>query len=117
VQKNDLAREGFNRLSLATFSKEISKDSFTYVVFTIKNCKPCRLVKEAIQQVKSDFPDVTFWQFYVRALNTKEFEKQHNINLVPQTIVFKKGQEVSRHLGLMNKKTLTKYLTSVMNGN
>ena len=101
------------RLRIDNFDTEITKPGITYVVFGIINCKPCSTIKNSIEMVQGKFPEIRFWHFSTRALNTKELEMKYNIVHVPQAVIFKDGKEVSRHLGKMCVEELSSYLISV----
>jgi thiol-disulfide isomerase/thioredoxin len=66
--------------------------------FWSPTCNPCKHIKPAIEQMKEDFPQVT-WE----PINTHDDEKgvarSMQVQAVPTVVVKKNGIEVGRHSG------------------
>ncbi len=68
------------------------------VHFWSPTCIPCRVIKPAIEDLKEEFPQVTW-----TSINTKDDPKGYaqklGVQFVPTIVFFCNGKEVGRHSG------------------
>lgn len=67
--------------------------------FWSPTCGPCKVIKPALEDLKTEFEDSIQWQ----SINTKDdpngFAAKLRVAVVPTIVVFKNGVEVGRHSG------------------
>jgi thioredoxin-like negative regulator of GroEL len=59
---------------------------------------PCAHIKPAIEQMKEDFPSVT-WEAVNTHDDTKGIARTMGVQAVPTVVLYKNGVEVARHSG------------------
>jgi thioredoxin-like negative regulator of GroEL len=68
------------------------------VHFWSPTCGPCKVIKPAIDDLKEEFPQVTW-----TSVNTKDdpnhFAQRLGVQVVPTIVFFCNGHEVGRHSG------------------
>jgi len=66
--------------------------------FWSPTCGPCKVIKPAIEDLKEEFPDITW-----RSVNTHDdinnASQKFNVTVVPTIVVTKNDVEVGRHSG------------------
>lgn len=82
--------------------KENTKD-IAVVDFWAPWCMPCRMLTPAFEQLSTEI-DVKFAK--VNTEEEPELSEQNNISGIPCIIVFKKGKEAGRIVGLFPKDRL-----------
>jgi thioredoxin-like negative regulator of GroEL len=85
---------------------EILKESFeTPVILKMftSTCGPCKVYAPIVEAVAAERPDLSFYE-----INLEEniIGSKLRVQAVPTTLIFKKGQEVKRFLGVKSKKAL-----------
>lgn len=68
------------------------------VHFWSPTCNPCKVIKPAIEDLKEEFPQVTW-----TSVNTKDdpngYARRLGVQVVPTIVFFCSGKEVGRHSG------------------
>lgn len=75
-------------------------------------CRPCTAMKPIIEELESEFPDVSFEKIDIDA-NAK-ISGDHNVMGIPTLIVFKNGKETKRFTGVTSKGDISKELSGLL---
>ena len=103
----------FSNVSASEFVTNFNKEAFlqaqdngkTVVVYTWnKYCLTCNKQKPILQQAKKDFEDVIF--FYIEHAKNKNTVKNLNIRFWSTIAVYKNNKEISKAVGLVDKKEI-----------
>ena len=75
-------------------------------------CGPCKMMAPEFERLAGDVePGLRLLKLDTEA--EPEIAARYGIRSIPTTIVFKKGQEVARRAGAMDRKTLKAWLTAM----
>jgi thioredoxin 1 len=66
--------------------------------FWSPTCGPCKHIKPAIEQMKEDFPAIT-WETVNTHDDNKGIARTLGVQAVPTVVVHKNGVEIGRHSG------------------
>jgi thioredoxin-like negative regulator of GroEL len=66
--------------------------------FWSPTCGPCKHIKPAIEQMKEDFPAIT-WETVNTHDDNKGIARRMGVQAVPTVVVHKDGVEIGRHSG------------------
>ncbi len=94
----------FKEVNGAELQQLVDSSAKVLVDFYLTNCGPCSMQKMIMKDVAKTMEDVQ-----VVALNMTENEgimQQYEISTVPYLIVFDKGEEVTRMMGLQQKSVV-----------
>jgi thiol-disulfide isomerase/thioredoxin len=72
--------------------------SVTAYHFWSPTCGPCKHIKPAIEQMKEDFPAIT-WETVNTHDDNKGIARTLGVQVVPTVVVHKDGVETGRHSG------------------
>lgn len=89
-------------LTVDDFEKTIGQSRYVFILFSADNCPPCDALKETLERVIPDFPNILFLNFHKDQLGAERIRKEHLVGLPPRSIVFKDGVEVGR---IFNNRT------------
>jgi len=76
----------------------MSTNNVTVIHFWSPTCKPCQVIKPAIEDLKEEFPEAT-WISVNTHQDTEGYASKYKVAVVPTIIVFKNNIEVGRHSG------------------
>lgn len=93
------------------FNTLISSPTPVLVDFYADWCGPCKAMGPAIQAVGKDVEGKAR-VIKVNIDKNQAAAVQYNVRAVPTFIIFKQGQQVWRHSGMIDKNTLEKQLLS-----
>jgi thioredoxin 1 len=93
------------------FSDIINSDKPVLVDFYADWCGPCKAMEPTIKEVAGQIKDKARI-IKVNIDRNSEAANHYGVRAVPTFIVFRKGREVWRHSGMIDKRTLTE---SVLN--
>ena len=99
---------------MESFNKLIESDTPVLVDFYADWCGPCKAMSPAVQEVGKEVAG----KARVIKVNIDKNQAaaiQYNVMAVPTFIIFKKGQPVWRHAGMIDKNTLEKQLLAFVN--
>ena len=72
-------------------------------------CAPCKMLKEVISNIETDVVIES-----IDIDTNSDLAAQYNIRSVPTCIIVDdEGNEVSRHIGMMNKDTFNEFIKDV----
>lgn len=94
---------------MESFSKIISSPTPVLVDFYADWCGPCKAMSPAIQAVGKDVEGKAR-VIKVNIDKNQAAASQYDVRAVPTFIIFKNGQQVWRHSGMIDKNTLEKQL-------
>ena len=96
------------------FKQEVLESTIpTLVDFWAPWCMPCRMLEPIIEKLAEE----NVGKLKVCRLNTDENQNiaaQYGIQGIPTLIVFKKGEEVGRTVGVMSKEKLQEKLDPIL---
>ena len=69
-------------------------------------CGPCKMLAPIIEEVAKEYDDVNFVK--VNVDDAQDIAVKYNIMSIPTLIVFKDGEAIDQHMGLLNKDGLKK---------
>ena len=92
-------------LDTKTFDKFISKDT-VIVDFYADWCGPCKIMAPYFEKAASASKNVKFAK--VNVDKDHEIAQRYGIMSIPTTIVFKKGEQVDMHTGVLNAEGILK---------
>jgi len=93
------------------FNTLISSSTPVLVDFYADWCGPCKAMGPAIQAVGKDVEGKAR-VIKVNIDKNQAAAMEYNVRAVPTFIIFKQGQQVWRHSGMIDKNTLEKQLLS-----
>ena len=85
-------------------------------------CGPCKLIEPVIERCAASRDDIHFVRYNVEAPNVKELKldllmQKTVIRKLPTLIMYRKGQVVSTHSGLINYEELESFISDALHGN
>jgi copper chaperone CopZ len=101
--------EHFRRVEDHNFEELIIKSNRpTVLLFTSTKCPSCRVLKEKMKESLEKFKD-EIYIFEINILETSVWEK-YDVMSVPTTLLFIRGEEKKRRVGMLNKEELEEFL-------
>jgi len=96
-------------LTNASFDEMINSEQLVVVDFWAGWCMPCRLFAPVFEQLADEFDGkANFCK-----VNTDDYHQiaaKHNIELIPTVVVFKRGEELERAQGILQKEQIRQML-------
>lgn len=96
-------------VSKDNFEKEVLKSEKKVLVdFYADWCGPCKMIRPLIEELaeKSDAAKVVS----VNIEDEEELAEQYDVSSIPCLVLFEKGEEAKRNIGLMSKNDIEKML-------
>jgi thioredoxin 1 len=97
---------------METFNQIIGSPSPVLVDFYADWCGPCKAMNPVIKEVADELKGVT----RVIKINIDKAQQaavHYNVQAVPTFMIFKNGQPVWRHSGMIDKQSLLRTLKSI----
>lgn len=91
-----------NILTVENFQETIEKNDLSLIQIKSSWCQPCKMITPIIDEISNDIQNVYFGQ--VDAETNPKVAENLNVRSIPTVILFKKGEEVERFVGLKQKK-------------
>jgi thioredoxin 1 len=99
-------------LSADKFQTEVlASKNAVFVDFYAEWCGPCKITGPIIDQLSSEYKDITF--FKVDVDQNSELASQYSIFSIPTYIIFKNGEIVAQFSGAMGKEAFVQELSKV----
>ena len=99
-------------LNETNFSKEIEKD-VVLVDFFAEWCGPCKRMSSVIDEVAEQMNDVSFGKVDID--KEVKLASDYQITSIPTLVLFKKGMEIDRILGLRDVNALKHFIEKAFN--
>ena len=90
---------------------EVNKDNFEKEVleseklvladFNANWCGPCKMLKPILEEVSTNNDDIKIVSINID--EEEELSEKYNVSSIPCLVLFKKGNEVKRSIGLISK--------------
>jgi len=84
----------------------------TVMLFTSTRCPTCLVLKERIDEALDDYGD-KIYIFETNILETSIWEK-YDVMSVPTIILFIKGEERKRHVGMLNVEEIREFTSEIL---
>ena len=72
--------------------------SIVVLHFWSPTCRPCQVIKPAVEDLKEEFSQMTWVSVNTHA-DSQGYAQKYNVSVVPTMVVLKNGTEVGRHSG------------------
>lgn len=112
VVSEDYTAEEGNAVSVEDFLSLQKNHKKLLVEFSTTWCAPCRLMKPIVEEVKEKYKQDVFVQT-IDLDESQTLGQKLNLRGVPVFILYKNGEEVWRHLGLIKKEDLEEQLNQL----
>ena len=89
------------------FDNEI-KSGVVFVDFYATWCGPCKMLSPIVDEVSNEIEDVKFLKVDVD--ESGDIASKYGIMSIPTLIIFKEGNIVSKHTGLLSKNDLINFI-------
>ena len=89
------------------FDNEI-KSGVVFVDFYATWCGPCKMLSPIVDEVSNEIEDVKFLKVDVD--ESGDIASEYGIMSIPTLIIFKEGNIVSKHTGLLSKSDLINFI-------
>ena len=94
-------------MNLNQFDEEV-KNGVVFVDFFATWCGPCKMLSPIIDEVSNEINDIKFLKVDVDESN--EVATKYQIMSIPTLIIFKDGNVVNKHTGLLSKNDLINFI-------
>lgn len=94
------------------FRKEISSEVPTLVHFFAPWCLPCKTMTTMLHNIRSDTNGL-FNLLEIDVDIKKKLARRYKIKSVPTLLLFKNGEPLWRHLGMLDKVEIKKILSEL----
>ena len=89
------------------FDNEI-KSGVVFVDFFATWCGPCKMLSPVVDEISGEINDVKFLKVDVD--ESGDIASKYGIMSIPTLIIFKEGNIVSKHTGLLSKSDLVNFI-------
>ena len=101
-------------LTDANFSEKVmTKDGVAVVDFWATWCGPCKMISPIIDEVSKNF-DGKAVVGKVDVDSNSELSVKYNVRSIPTILVFKNGEVVDRHVGVITKAQLESKINAAL---
>ena len=100
---------GLIEINKDNFEKEIIKSNKKVLVdFNADWCGPCKMMKPILEEMIKDNDNIKIAS--VNIDDEDELAEKYNVFSIPCLVLFKKGKEIKRNVGLISKDELEKFI-------
>ena len=91
------------------FDKEVlESEKIVLVDFNANWCGPCKMLKPILEEISSTNENVKIASINID--EEDELTEKYNVSSIPCLVLFDKGNEVKRNIGLISKEDLEKMI-------
>lgn len=83
-------------------------EGLRFLKFSATWCQPCKMQAKIVDDVKEDFPDVSFEEIDID--DRREMAEQYGVSSVPTLILLKDNMEVRRNVGAIPKQKVIEFI-------
>lgn len=91
-------------------SEVINSDKKVLIDFNANWCGPCRMLRPILEEVAKESDDVKIASINID--DEEELSEEYNVSSIPCLVLFDKGKEVNRSIGLISKEELENMIRS-----
>ena len=100
---------GLIEINKDNFEKEIIKSNKKVLVdFNADWCGPCKMMKPILEEMIKDNDNIKIVS--VNIDDEDELAEKYNVFSIPCLVLFEKGKEIKRNVGLISKDELEKFI-------
>lgn len=100
---------GLIEINKDNFEKEILKSENKVLVdFNADWCGPCKMMKPILEEIINNDKDVKIAS--VNIDDEDELAEKYNVFSIPCLVLFEKGKEIKRNVGLISKDEIEKFI-------
>lgn len=82
----------------------------TYIQFSANWCGPCRMMSPIVENMETDYPDISFVKIDVD--KNREIAQEYNVRSIPKIVVMQNGEILNESVGAKNRQELRTILNS-----
>ncbi len=90
------------------FAEKTNKDNLVLVDFFATWCGPCQILGPIVENVSEELEGVDVFKVDVDECN--QTAKNFGVMSIPTLVLLKNGQEIARHIGLLNHDDLLDFV-------
>ena len=100
---------GLIEINKDNFEKEILKSENKVLVdFNADWCGPCKMMKPILEEIVNNNKEVKIAS--VNIDDEDELAEKYNVFSIPCLVLFEKGKEIKRNVGLISKDEIEKFI-------
>lgn len=103
----------YNRHTNEEIENAKKESEILLIDFWAEGCGPCRKLSPIIDEISNEYPEITVMKVDVNG--DEGIHDEYNIEFVPTVIIFYRGSEFSRIVGLKEKSEYVKCIESLKN--
>ena len=108
IKSKDLKVSKHPNITVAEIDNILANNNLVLIHFGTDWCVPCKKMKPVIQQIQKELKNVKV--LFIDTDINKELVSKHKIEGIPVFIVFRNGEEVFKHIGIVSKEKLLEQL-------
>ena len=89
----------------------LNSDKRVLVDFNADWCGPCRMLRPVLEEIASSNNDVKIVSINID--NNENLAKEYGVMSIPCLVLFEKGKEIDRSVGLISKRELEEFIKHV----
>lgn len=108
IKSKDFKVSKHTNITVPEIDNILANNNLVLIHFGTEWCVPCKKMKPVIQKIQKELKDVKV--LFIDADINKELVVRHKIDGIPVFIVFRNGEEVFRHIGIISKEKILEQL-------
>ena len=94
------------KLNKTNFKETINSNEPVLIKFGSNWCGPCKIVGKTLEEIQSTLP---YKVYEVDVDENMELCEEYEITNIPVVILFKSGEMLKKHVGLMSKEEIEQF--------
>ena len=95
------------KLNKTNFKETINSNEPVLIKFGSNWCGPCKIVGKTLEEIQSTLP---YKVYEVDVDENMELCEQYEITNIPVVMLFKSGEMLKKHVGLMSKEEIEQFV-------
>ena len=95
------------KLNKTNFKETINSNEPVLIKFGSNWCGPCKIVGKTLEEIQSTLPCKTY---EVDVDENMELCEEYEITNIPVVMLFKSGEMLKKHIGLMSKEEIEQFV-------